>query len=115
MPRVRIELTTPASSWLLDYIITRLSLLANFGGAGRWCKIIVGTHLLVSTPAFAKATAGKPSKVALGLLAIHSLPAKDWLGVVSKMFWKVSPNSPSFSHDLLLDQAPKIYRAALYH
>ena len=31
-------------------------------------KIIVGTHLLVSTPAFAKATAGKPSIIILACL-----------------------------------------------
>ena len=46
---------------------------------GRWRKIIVGTHLLVSTPASAKAAAGKPSKISL--LAIRSLPAEDWLEI----------------------------------
>lgn len=46
VPRVRIELTTPASSKAkLDYIIIPMLL-----GAGRLCRIIVGTHLLVSTP-----------------------------------------------------------------
>ncbi|HBU25212.1 MAG TPA: hypothetical protein DEB07_03165, partial [Candidatus Moranbacteria bacterium] len=49
------------------------------GAVGRWRRIIVGTHLLVSTPASAKATAGKPSKISL--LAIRSLPAKDWLEI----------------------------------
>src|SRR3990167_5049261 len=52
MPRVRIELTTPASSFLylelprvLDYLI-----IPSIGIPGAFCGIIVGTHPLVSTP-----------------------------------------------------------------
>ena len=57
----------PESNW------ARLPLPKQFGlyhsrpavagyGIGRLREVIVGTHSLVSTPAFAKATAGKSSK-----------------------------------------------------
>jgi hypothetical protein len=41
----------------LDYLI----IPTKSSGAGRLCGIIVGAHPLVSTPAFAKATAGRPA------------------------------------------------------
>ncbi len=47
MPRGRIELPTPASSVIIGLSHPPpISLM----GAGRLCKIIVGTHSLVSTP-----------------------------------------------------------------
>ncbi|OGM98385.1 MAG: hypothetical protein A2649_04145 [Candidatus Yanofskybacteria bacterium RIFCSPHIGHO2_01_FULL_41_26] len=63
-------------------------------GAGRLYRIIVGTHLLVSTPAFAKAMAGKPSEGHLELADNHNFPAKDWLGIIIRIsdgFLRVHP------------------------
>ena len=64
VPRVRIELTTLRFSfnWLgflqgSDYFISVLLRVRSRALTQDYCW----AHLLVSTPAFAKATAGKPS------------------------------------------------------
>ena len=84
MPRGRIELPTPASSFLylelpraLDYLIFQLE-------AGYLCGIIVGTHPLVSTP---------PRKPSLTCEALSSL-ARDCPQTLVR---GDPPNSPSYS------------------
>ncbi len=54
------------------------------GISGAIGKVIVGTHLLVSTPASAKAMVTSLS-IILDSLAIRNLPAEDWLGIIPNM------------------------------
>ena len=66
--------------------------------SGAICGVIVGAHPLVSTPASAKATAGKPYLSTFGLHVIHNFPTEDWLGILRLN--RHSPNSPDF-HSLI--------------
>lgn len=61
--------TNGLQCWLLDYVITS----DIHRRAGRLCRIIVGTHLLVSTP------------------FLQPLPCKTWLGVGRMSVHRIHP------------------------
>ena len=97
VPKGRVELPTQGFSNFFSWVSPRigLSLLRpeySGYGVGRLCKIIVESHLLVSTP-----------------FLIHNL-IRTWLGIA---IWQVSPNSPNFSHLKLLWEGPN-FSPSLY-